>query len=85
MRDGAHFFDGAFHVALAEKTGAADENVGAGFGALGGGLEINPAIDGDGEFIVAFGAPGASPLDLGKRFGNERLTAESGVDRHDKY
>ena len=76
--------DGGAEVGLAEEGGAGDEGICAGGEALGGGLRVDAAVDLDFEAEFFLFSPLGGGLDFWEGFGDEGLSAESGVNGHDE-
>src|ERR1041385_5794934 len=79
-----HFLYRRSQIARVEECGAADEGVGAGFGAFARRLAIYSAVHADSVTELAFSAPRFGLLNLGQRLIDERLPPEPRIDRHDE-
>src|ERR1700704_2735984 len=81
---GAAGIDDCLVIRLAENGGTSYEGVGARFGCLRDIVDFDAAID----FQMNIAAAGIDALtyrgDFLQGFGNERLAAETGIDRHDQ-
>src|SRR5260221_7690638 len=80
-----HRPDGSRVVSAAEDGRSRNERIGAGLGDGRGVIDLDPAIDLQPDVAAAGIDSGARFGELRQRLGNEFLSAEPGVDRHQQH